>query len=290
MRLPRMAVSVNAVLLGAALALGGVTYWGVGRYVDRRAADTQASLEEAFALEPRVVAAVDVPIGTVLESQHLALRRVPVGFAVSDTLRADQTGLVLGRKAARAMRAGDTVLEAMLQPRDTAPFSEQIATGRRAVTVPVDEVNAIAGLLSPGDSVDLLYYGAAGDGLAATRARVRLLLSGVMVLATGRATRRARVQAPDGTEREIDTEFSTATLSVTPREAQLIALAVRSGELVAALRAPVDEAPLRLDALGTEALIDHAAPQRLRRQGRFIEVIVGGSGAARLSRLGLPSS
>ncbi len=268
------------MLLIAALTLGGVSYWGFTRYVQERVTRAEANVTDAFELEPRIVAAQDLAAGTVLTPQHLAARRVPAGFALSNALRPESVGELLGRTLAQPVRPGDTIVKSMLQPREAPIFSEQIAAGSRAVTVPVDEVNAIAGLLAPGDRVDLLYCAERQRLSGAPRPEVRLLLSGVLVLATGRATRKTRVQGPDGSEREIDTAFNTATLSVSPRDAQLIALAQRTGELVAALRSPRDATPLRLDTLGADALAGEQPRRVARRRVRSVELIVGGQGAA----------
>jgi pilus assembly protein CpaB len=179
------------------------------------------------------------------------------------------------------VRAGELIVPALLVPRAAPPFSEQVEPGRRAVTVPVDEVSAFDGLLSPGDHVDLLYAQQSfeGPGPRPTGPAVKVLLETVPVLATGRATRRTLVQAPDGTSQAVDSSFSTATLSVTPAEAQLITLAQRTGELVATLRHPHDSAASVLAPLHASALDGRLPSRPVRAMPRLaMELITGGRG------------
>jgi pilus assembly protein CpaB len=108
-------------------------------------------------------------------------------------------------------------------------FSDAIAAGRRALTLHVDEVSSINGLVRPGDRLDLLVTSRGGPAPAA-----RPLMWGVKVLATGSLTDdgagEAR-RATDGARR-----YSTITLEVTPEEAEQVILAREAGQVTAMLR------------------------------------------------------
>jgi pilus assembly protein CpaB len=201
----------------------------------------------------------------------------------ADAVADDRGDVLVGRVLRHPVRAGELLVPALLMPTAAAAFSEQVEPGRRAVTVPVDEVSAFDGLLSPGDHVDLMYAHQPLQSRGAFGPSVRVLLEKVPVLATGRATRPTLIQAPDGRSQEVDSTFSTATLSVSPAEAQIITLAQRTGEIVATLRHPRDGAPTALSALDASALQGFIASRPIRRpSAAAVVLITGGRGGTPL--------
>src|SRR3546814_15321073 len=73
------------------------------------------------------------------------------------------------------------------------PFSNRLGQGRRAITMPVDVINSVSGLLEPGDLIDLYV------SFEYRRKRITApLLQGVMVLATGGSTRTAGTRQSAG--------------------------------------------------------------------------------------------
>jgi pilus assembly protein CpaB len=105
----------------------------------------------------------------------------------------------------------------------------------RAISVAIDEVSGNAGLILPGDYVDLLLtqtVGTADDG--ESRIVSETVLSNVRVIAVGRTLR------VDGTEKEDakggPAKARTTTLEVRPSEAEVVAVAARLGSLSLALR------------------------------------------------------
>src|SRR3546814_17633902 len=53
------------------------------------------------------------------------------------------------------LRGGDAVLEVHTTGQDHAAFSSHLSAGRRAISMPVDAINSVSGLLQPGDLIDL---------------------------------------------------------------------------------------------------------------------------------------
>jgi pilus assembly protein CpaB len=275
-------VSTNTILLVAALVLGVAAYWGTTRHVNQAIAANERAIEARFVLQPTVVAAVDLIPGALLTFDSVAVRGIAAEFRSSDSLEPAASDQVIGQRLTHAVRAGDPILKSALVSGVRTAFSEHVETGARAVTVPVDETNAFSGLLQPGDRVDLMYA-FERERAGAVRPAVRLLFADVSVLATGRATRTLRELQADGSARETDTQFSTATLSVTPEQAQVIALAQRSGDLVATLRHPQDRAALTLATRDSRVLDDIpiASPVASRRStSSWLEIIHGGRGGA----------
>lgn len=136
------------IILGVGLATLAVL---LAVLMFRGASNTNA-VQQAPAPVKVVVAAQDVPAHTVLRDQMLTEQTVPrdqlKGTEVTskaDALgKASKTGLVKGQRLVK------TDLE-------VPGLTNDIAKGKRAVAVPVDQLNALGGLLQEGDYVDVIF-------------------------------------------------------------------------------------------------------------------------------------
>jgi pilus assembly protein CpaB len=89
-----------------------------------------------------------------------------------------------------------------------------------------------------------------------------------------------------GGQQEVDVHFSTVTLNVTPPQAEQVLMAQKMGSLTAVLRNPDDKALLAKTVLDESMFTNIAArPAAGSRNGRFIEMIVGGTGTPGGSRV-----
>lgn len=229
-----------------AIAAAAVTGFAARAYLRASEAEARAALERRFQSVPVVVARADLVPGSRLAPDLLAVRNMPSAFLPSSSVRVAQAGEVLGRTMAHAVRAGEPIQTPLLQARADTKLSQRIALGRRAVTIPVDESSAVAGLLNPGDRVDLRWR---GGGQA---------LLNVPVLATG-----ARVASVDGAA----ADYSTLTLELAEADARRLAESASTG-LRVVLRNPADT--------GDSALV--RAMSQPTRPRVTIPLIVGGSG------------
>lgn len=224
LRHPSMGLLALA-LLAAALAAGAAKqYLAQQEQVLRQAADRPQ--------RERVVAAVQLPPGTVLSADHLAYRLFPADLVPSDSVDATRFETLLGKMVMQPLQAGDLITRAHVQ--DAAgPFSEQLLSGRRAVTVPVDALSSVSGLIRPGDLIDL--YVSFDDRQRRVTAPV---LQSVSVLATGQRSR----DDPDTLSGD-SLGYSTLTLDVGPDEALKLLAARQHGRITALLRHPDDQTP-----------------------------------------------
>lgn len=276
--IPRRLRSVNAMLTALALVAGGLAYWGASHYVRARAALVERQLHRDYVAERIAVAAHDLPAGKSLEMRDMAARAVPVRFAPSDRVTAERASALVGLRTSHAVRRGDPLGWTDVESRDSSTLSARLHVGQRAITFPVDDVNSFSGMLTPGDTIDLLHVTRSD----ARSAQVVPLLQSVQVLATGKLLRRHRVQDAGGSEREVSSEFVTVTLHVAPDDAARIVLAQQTGELTAVLRNAMDRGSLRFTRMDSRALL--AAPAAgttlpVGAGGAFFELIVGGNGA-----------
>ncbi|WP_323011260.1 Flp pilus assembly protein CpaB [Castellaniella sp.] len=225
----------------------------------------QAEDQARLPMVERIVAARDLPMGTHLLSEHLAVRRFPAQWVGQDTLSAARYAELEGRLLTTDLRAGDAFVRAHVrQPQ--ASFSAQLAPGRRAITLPVDQVNSLSGLLQPGDLIDLY--------VSFDYQRKRLtapLLQGVLVLATGRETRLAGV----GDEGQ---SYSTVTLDAAPEDVVKLVAARQAGTLTAIMRHPEDaQADRRASRGDLAALLGLSAPAP--KPARKAVILYGEAGA-----------
>lgn len=222
--LPGRSLSMLALAIGAGLCAA----WAARETIQDKMhwLESQAQVPTV----ERVVAAHDLPAGTVLGPQHMAVRPFPRAVASSDSLPPHRHAELDGSVLTSALRAGDAILAAHTSVVQRSPFSSRLAEGRRAITMPVDAINSVSGLLQPGDLIDLYV------SFEHQRRRITApLLQGVLVLATGAHTQHDRDVSSTG--------YSTVTLDAAPEDAVKLVAARQNGTLTAVLRHPHDSEP-----------------------------------------------
>jgi pilus assembly protein CpaB len=269
----------QAWLVCAAVLMGGCAYLLAHRFLRGQEAVVQQRLAGQFATRDALVAARSLPAGATLEPAMLARRAVPERFLPSDAFGAEAAAVVLGRKLARPFQGGETLSASALEAETIASLSSLVDPGQRALTIPVDESSAAAGLLAPGDLVDLLWV-RRNEEAGASAASVQPLLQAVRVVATGQQLQRHRPGATEEGAPAADT-YATITLHVRPEEAERILLAQRLGELAIILRPASDSEPASLPTIDVSTLLGASAraAHRGRRASRSIEFIIGGLGS-----------
>jgi pilus assembly protein CpaB len=190
-----------------------------------------------------VVAKVDLPKGESIGPANVALRAIPRDYAHSNALTNNSFGSAIGRKLAYNIKGGEMLLSSMLEADKPATFSARVGIGWRAMTVAVDEINSISGLLEPGDVIDLIA------GLERKGNKLTMpLLQGVQVIATGQRL----ADDPLTGERK---QYATVTLNVTPSQAITLIAARDGGKITALLRNPADRQAAPANALDINALL-----------------------------------
>lgn len=264
----------NALLFAGALACGAVAVVAGKGYVAQQLEAERARLTPK---SPRtidvVVARRDVAKGELIDSDSMALRAIPQEFASSSAIRPDQFERFLGLRLAAPLRGGEQLVAAAIMGGESVTFSHRVKHGIRALTIAVDEINSISGMLQPGDRIDLLFSARPpGDGSARTQAPESTvpLFQGLLVLATGRQVR-AGVD-----ERGAQRSFSTVTVEVDPEHAQRLVVAQRAGKLTAVLRNPDDPQRMARKAMDVRQLLEQPPIAVTPRSAP--QMIIGGMG------------
>lgn len=107
----------------------------------------------------------------------------------------------------------------------------RLSPGMRAVSIPIDRVKGVSGLIQPGDRVDVIAIPPArGSG---SPPKAVTIFRGIRVLAVGTA-----LENPSATPSPDEQSAATVTLEVNPRQADLLAWADTNANLRLALRSP----------------------------------------------------
>lgn len=194
-----------------------------------------------------LAAAHDLPTQTQLASAMLTWREVPRQFLHPDAILdlAEADGLI----TQAPLVAGEPVTRARLKPPgDGTGFAATIPTGLRAISVPVDAVSGVAGLIEPGNFVDLVAtfdFGESANAQSFTmtlfnRVPVVAVDQRVALFQLDRRTSRDPLHArPDAGPR---VQEQTVTLALPPDRVQRVIFAQETGRLRLALR-PQSESP-----------------------------------------------
>lgn len=233
-----------------ALVCGGLAFWGTQRYLSTNATAMERELSARFRNIEVIVASKALQAGQKLVASDLAKRALPEAMTSVHSVSVEELEQVVGRQLLVALAMGEPLSRAALANEEVRSLAARLQPGARAVTVRVDDVTSQAGLVRPGDRVDLMLAEERSDqGVRCVE--VTPLIDAVAVLATGQAQGEAQSGADE--LRRADTyefsQYSTLTLDVTPAQAQQIAAALRIGELIPVLRGEGDLSASNLPAL-----------------------------------------
>ncbi len=195
------------------------------------------------------VAADRLPAGLLVRNEDLDWRAVPKSGVPAGAMMEGSTAAndITGVMLRRDIKVGAPVLERdFIRPNAPGFLSAALKPGMRAVSVAVDNVSGNAGLIQPGDYVDMILVqetggrGNTGFGFPEAEAKARSVVSETVV-------EKARVIAVGSEFLQYSEESSarkdtgrnaarTVTLEVKPRAAEAIAVAARLGTITLALR------------------------------------------------------
>ena len=172
-----------------------------------------------------------VRAGVLLKSDDIGGREIASdllspGYA-EDTPEARRA--LIGAMVRRPMVPGDPLLPAdVARPKDSGFLASVVAPGMRAVTVGVDAVSGTAGLIWPGDHVDVILLQTNDDQTKPIGRRIvsETILRAARVVAIDQQL--AQGAEPGAKEAP---PARTITLEVDPRQAERLAVAARLGKL-----------------------------------------------------------
>ena len=275
-----------AVVLALAIVAGLTAAWSARQHimghVERLEADARVPMVT------RVVAAHDLPVGTRLSADHMAAREFPQTLVPSDSVEISHHSGLVGMVLRSSVRAGDLILPVHARAVEQSAFSNYLGEGRRAITMPVDAINSVSGLLQPGDLIDLYV------SFEYQRRRITApLLQGVLVLATGAQTQALAAggghgDGPGGGRAgsyATGNSYTTVTLDTSPEDAVKLVAARQSGVITAVLRHPNDDQPSRKAARGDLASLLGVANPPPSTSSKRAPVLYGNQNTRRVPKL-----
>ena len=136
----------------------------------------------------------------------------------------------VGKIALITIPAGGIVTGSKITAPAALALPARLGHGLRAVSIAIDRVKGVSGLIEPGDRVDVI---AVPQRVGEDIPKASTILRGVLVLAMGNETETASATpSPD------NQNLTTVTLAVNPQQANLLALADVYAPLRLALRSP----------------------------------------------------
>ncbi|HZT50782.1 MAG TPA: Flp pilus assembly protein CpaB [Stellaceae bacterium] len=234
---------VSIVIVGFALLLAGAIFFIVPRHMQRGAAGPQQPVAVQVAASDVMVAARDLPAGTVLKAADVRWQRWPQdaidpAFLVREK-GADPQKDAVGRIVLRGLEAREPITPQRLLHAGEAGFlAAALAPGKRAVAIKIDATTGAAGFVLPADRVDVLLterYAVPADAAAQREGLPQVASKDVASV----VLRDIKVLAIDQVMQDIDSKpklARTATLEVDLAQAEKLALAAGMGTLSLALR------------------------------------------------------
>jgi pilus assembly protein CpaB len=213
------------LLLAAVLALG------TGLLLFNYLSGVNLAANKVEAKRVVLVAAHLIPAQTVISADMLDRAVRPAASVEPDSVDPVQMESVVGTVALVAIPAGGTLTQSRIARPSAVSLTAKVKVGLRAVTIPIDHVKGVAGLIQTGDRVDVIAIQSPRGDLAPS---AHTILRGINVLAMGMTFQptTGASPAPDAGNQ------TTATLEVTPQQADLLALADINTVLRLALRSP----------------------------------------------------
>ena len=231
-------------------------------------AKTTAGRGQQARTAPLVVAAKELPAGARLAPGMLRVQNYPETMMPAQHYATVQE--VEGRILASGMSANEPLTPSRLAGEAAAGgISAVITPGKRAMAVKGNKVMGLAGLIRPGNMVDVLVTLPVGDKDSKTMTKV--VLENVPVLAAG--------SQMTGEQEEGGQHADIYTLELTPQESEKVALASTQGTLHFALRNASDtEVVFTEGADSKTALASYRTAPVSRRghgSGNAVEIITG---------------
>lgn len=232
-------MKANKIMIFSAVLFGLLAAFGVYWYVD--------SIEKN--LDQTVYAQVIVPkenisANTKVTRDMFEYKQIPANYVHPSAVK--DPGEIDGAITKSILIAEEPLLAGKLVKQDQFEdgLAYQIKQGYRAVTIPINLVSGLSGMVKQGDFVDIIVTINDGNQSVST-----YVLQNITVLAADNVMERRTGNAPTDLERK------TLTLEVRPNDAPRLVLASEEGSLRLLLRSPIDNEQVSVPQFSSRNLI-----------------------------------
>lgn len=252
---------LRIIIFLLAIGSGTLAAWMSVRYLSGQPQVVEIAVE--IPQSEILVLGESLPRGSIVSTDDLRWQVLPVEAVPEMAILRDEQPTApenfVGRVARTDLRKGDALRVESLVDGGAGLMSLILQPGMRAVGVRISEEKTAGGFILPDDKVDILHTllrDVNGDGQVTGISRT--ILTNVRVLAIGQVSARSAAKnAETGTAVKPGSDVTafgeTATLELTPEQAEILISAQSSGSLSLSLRAVSDfgETAIGMDVIGT---------------------------------------
>lgn len=222
---------MNSRAFTLSLLIAGIAVFMVQSYIEGREAKFK---EEYGNMVPVVIAKRDINELELIDDRKVQMITVPKKYRMNGAF--DKQENLYNTIAAVPIKKGEQITK----PRITYPgarsgLSRQVSIGKRALSIQVNESQAVSKLIKPGDRIDVLtlidYAGGQKEKM-----KVKTVLQDVYVLATGLNVTKEIPLVGMKVDKEVRkmnlnnyTNFNTVTLELSPYEVQKMIFLITAG-------------------------------------------------------------
>lgn len=214
-----------------------------------------------------VFAKMDIPQGRLISEDMVYVKLMPKDSVPPEA--APSVVRVVERMATQPIKKDSIIMSNMAVWPTTRETSLAMKTpiGRRAITISVDNISSLVGMIKPGDYIDvisLIFLPTMVEGKQASQPAMVPLFQNIQVLAVG--SRLGQIQERESGSRRREEEVESKekapliTLALAPEEANLLAFAQEQGKIRLILRSPGDARTENLQPANWETLLRHLYP------------------------------
>jgi len=228
------------ILIIFALVIAGSTVMFVRNWAGNKTngpVELQTAQQTIAPEKPAVkilVAAADLPAGTLVREEHLKWQPWPASDDLKDMYVVEnerKSEEFYGTVVRQGISAGEPISDnRMVRPGQQGFLAAVLKPGMRAISINIDATAGIAGFVFPGDKVDVvltLEVAPANEEAGAPRRASETILTDIRIVAMDQST--------DDQTQEASVR-SIATLEVTPKEVEIISVSREIGRLSLSLR------------------------------------------------------
>ncbi len=271
-----MAIEKQKLILISGVVLGVVAIFMTKMYLDQQRQEAQAQANKSLAKMQAnqtvvLVSKQDIPIGAVIESNMFDSSIVPNQFIQPQAVTSIDR--VLGMITLAPISKGEQVsLSKLSKARKESGYggsglAGNTPTGKRAISISVDSIASVSGMVRPGDYVDViatLQVPTQGpDGQITGQVAVVPLFQNVLVLAVGQNTGFTSTTESRYAEKDASSGGGLITLALGPQETNLMTFVQEQGsKMRLTLRSPADANVEPMVPASWETLFQYIMPQQ----------------------------
>lgn len=276
-----MAIEKQKLILISGVVLGIVAIVMTKMYLDQQQQEIREKARKAVAnMQANQVAVLiskkDIPAGVIIDPDMLETAIVPNQFVQPQAVTS--LDRIAGMITIAPITKGEQISLSKLVNKKQAGSGDLAGvtpSGKRAISIVVDNISSLSGMIKPSDYVDVLATiqvpAQGADGQTVNQMAVVPLFQNVLVLAVGSDTG----GATSGDSRYAEKSGSSGgnsliTLALGPQEANLISFVQEQGKIRLVMRSPADAQVEPMKPASWDTLFEYINPQ-LKQQAEVVD-------------------